>query len=94
MELEHLLAVQLVKKFIAFMETAGSPPCSQQPTTDPYLEPDDSRPHTSIYLCVFEVITFLQVLCASSFLCHICYIPHPSPTPKHCITFQNTLIFS
>jgi hypothetical protein len=31
------------------MELMGSLPCSQDPTTDPYPEPEESSPHLTYY---------------------------------------------
>jgi hypothetical protein len=43
--LGKLIIAQTVKKFTTFMEPEGSLPCSQQPTNEPYPEPDASSPH-------------------------------------------------
>jgi hypothetical protein len=42
---------QLVKKFSAFMELEDSSPCSQEPATGPYPQPDEStkKQHVSIF---------------------------------------------
>jgi len=41
--LEKIITIQLVKKFHTFLEGEVSLPCSQEPDTEPYLEPDDSN---------------------------------------------------
>jgi hypothetical protein len=43
------------------MESEGSLPSSQEPSTGPYLEPDQSSPHHSILFLVwiFPVVSFL-----------------------------------
>jgi len=35
---------------LPFMEAEASLPCSQEPATGPYPEPDESSPHLSILL--------------------------------------------
>jgi hypothetical protein len=43
--LKKVLAVHLVNKFSIFIEAGGSLPCSEDPTTGPYPEPDESNLH-------------------------------------------------
>jgi hypothetical protein len=45
--LEKLIVSQPVKKLtpLPFMEPEGSLPCSEEPPTDPFPEPDQSNPH-------------------------------------------------
>jgi len=45
--LKMLIITQLVKKLL-FLELEGSLPCSQEPSTGPYLESDASSPHLPI----------------------------------------------
>jgi hypothetical protein len=40
--LENLIVTQLVKKFATFYGTQSSLPCSQEPTTEPYPESNES----------------------------------------------------
>jgi hypothetical protein len=42
------------------METEGSLPCSQDPTTTPYLEPDESSPYHSILFLKNQFNAILQ----------------------------------
>jgi hypothetical protein len=44
---EKLTVTQLVKKFLIFMQLEGSLPCSQQPATGQYPEPDESSLHSN-----------------------------------------------
>jgi hypothetical protein len=46
--LEKLPIVQLLKNFQHFMEPVGLLPCSQEPSTGPYPEPDRSNPYYPI----------------------------------------------
>jgi hypothetical protein len=43
--IQKLVVAQLVKSPQSISEPEGSIPCSQQPTTYPYPEPDESSPH-------------------------------------------------
>jgi hypothetical protein len=37
--------------FPSYIKLEDSSPCSQEPTTEPYLEPDESSPHfLTVYL--------------------------------------------
>ena len=51
--LEKLTSSQLVKNFPTFMETKGSLPHLQEPTTCPYSKPDQSSPCPPIPLPVY-----------------------------------------
>jgi len=46
--LEKLIDTQLVKKLPVLMEPEDLLPCSEEPTTDPYLESDEPSPHVPI----------------------------------------------
>jgi hypothetical protein len=43
------------------MEPEGSLPCSQEPTTCPYLEPNESNPHPKPYFPKIFNINMLSV---------------------------------
>jgi hypothetical protein len=67
-----------------FMEPEGSLPCSQEPASSPYPEPDEStpQPHTLflINVSVFQVVSTLQdflirILNVFLYLSHACYVP-------------------
>jgi hypothetical protein len=44
------------------METEGSLPCSQKPSTGPYPEPDESSPYRPSYFCQIHFNIILQRL--------------------------------
>jgi hypothetical protein len=46
--LEKLPVMQLLKNFQTFMEPKSSLSCSQEPSTGPYPEPDQSSPYHPI----------------------------------------------
>jgi hypothetical protein len=48
--LEKLIVAQLPEKFPPFIERLGSLSCSQEPSTFPYPEPDESNQKTEEYL--------------------------------------------
>jgi hypothetical protein len=55
--LEKLPIVHLLKKFPAFYGTQGSSPCSQEPSTGPYPEPDRSSPCHPIHLRSISILS-------------------------------------
>jgi hypothetical protein len=72
-----------------FMEPEGSLPCSQEPSSGPYPEPDQSNPYHNIlsltYALVFPVVLSFRLshkypICISP-LPHSCYIPYPPQPP-------------
>jgi hypothetical protein len=55
--LEKLTTVQLLKNFPKFKEPEGSSPCSREPSTGPYVEPDQSNPyHPILSLIHFNIV--------------------------------------
>jgi hypothetical protein len=78
------------------METGGSLPCSQQPATGPYPEPDASSPHSPNLFpnvhsnSVFPSMSKSSKRSVSSHLSHESYIPHTPDIPllmyEYCVT--------
>jgi hypothetical protein len=64
------------------MEPEGSLPCSQEPATGSYREPDERSPHirtidlSLIYAKVSQVVSFLQIFWLV--MCVSLYSPHTS----------------
>lgn len=56
--LEKLIMVNVVKKFLAFMESEGSFSCSQDPATGSCNEPVESAPSNSGSLRSSLMLTF------------------------------------
>jgi hypothetical protein len=73
-----------------FMETEGSLPCSQEPSTDPHPEPDQSNPYHPILHPPTSwssqwSLTFLvshQYPTCIPLLPHTCHMPCPSHPPR------------
>jgi hypothetical protein len=72
------------------MEAERALPCSQQPATGPYPEPDESSPHLPTCLCkIHSNINFPSTTRSSEWspliLSRPCYMPHQShpPWPDH-----------
>jgi hypothetical protein len=94
-------------KFTAFMEPKSSLPCSQEPATGPYPEPDESDPHPKpdfLKIHFKTIIHFHAVLPSGLFtsgfptktLCafltsHACYMPRPPHAPWFITTITQTM---
>jgi hypothetical protein len=102
--LENLTVAQLVKEFPHFMETEGSVPCSQEPSTGPCPEPDEPNPHPVSYFSKIHFNALFPSKCRSSkwpllfrssgqnFLC-IFHLPMRATCPIHFILLDSmTLI--
>jgi len=77
-----------------FPRILRNPKVPRRPTTSPYLDPDQASPRpsissrsvlifSSIYVQVFQAVSFLQVPPSQKKLCisllpHTCHMPHPS----------------
>jgi hypothetical protein len=48
------------------MEPEGSLPCSQEPSTGPYPEPDQSNPHHPILLIIIFIFKYSKWIKSSS----------------------------
>jgi hypothetical protein len=99
--LDKLLVTQLVTKFPAFMEPKGSLPCSQQPATGPYPEPDAFSPHVPTLFSLWSTLSsrlrlgFPSGLLPGDFPTKISYALLISPVratcPAHPILLENIL---